>query len=465
MKSRKIRNIVSKPVTGRCVCIVVLIALFLSSAPAQGNLLEPNRERLLNGLTILYSQRPGDANVLLRLRIQSGAAFDLAGKAGTMALLGDALFPDPATREYVTEQLGGRLEVTTTYDAIDITISGKVSDLERLIELLRNAVVTTNLSVENVTRLRDTRIEELSQQGVSPSRLADHEIAKRLFGSFPYANPATGTVETLSKVERADLMLARERFLHADNATLVVVGGVERPRVLRDVRQLLGPWPKGDRSIPATFRQPSPADARVLLINQSDAKTAEVRIAVRGLARSDRDANGASLLAQIARERWQAAVPDLSSPFARHEAYALPGMFVMGAGVPSESAAKAIYAAQDVMRALAQSGPTAAELERARGAMMTDFNKQAASFDSIADAWLDSETYKMATPNLSAELSRITAADVQRVAVRLFKGPLATIVVGDSGQLKSAFGDKVELRTGKPDMKTQSDLATPAKKP
>jgi predicted Zn-dependent peptidase len=445
------------------ILIVVLILAFLSSTQAQGSFSEPNREQLLNGLTVLFSPRPGDANVFLKLRIHSGAAFDLTGKAGTMALLGDALFPDPATREYVSEQLGGRLDVSTTYDSIDVTISGKASELERMIELLRTAVLSTDLSVENVARLREARLKQSSENPPSPSLIADREIAKRLFGSFPYGNPATGTVESLAKVERGDLMLAVERFLHSDNATLVVIGGVDRLRLMRDLRQLLGPWPKGDRTYPSTFRQPNPPDARVLIVDGKEAKNAEVRIAVRGLARSDRDTLAASLLAQIARERWHASVPDISNAFVRHDAYLLPGMFVFGGSTQSASAGKAISAAAGVMKALVQNGPTAAELDQARAVMMTEMNKLSASPNSLASTWLDSETYKLPNANSSAELNRLTAGDLQRVATRLFKDtPQATIAVGDTAQLKVALGDKVEIRN---DAKTSADSAAPTRKP
>src|SRR5436189_12104 len=83
------------------------------------------------------------------------AAFDLADKGGMMALLGDALFPDAATREYVTEELGGRLDVRTNYDTIDVTISGKTSGLERMIDFLRGAVMTTQLGADNVAQLKN----------------------------------------------------------------------------------------------------------------------------------------------------------------------------------------------------------------------------------------------------------------------------------------------------------------------
>ncbi|HEX3083797.1 MAG TPA: hypothetical protein VHP99_04680, partial [Pyrinomonadaceae bacterium] len=102
-----------------CIGIAALVALLAVPAPTPQAQTSPapDREQLLNGLTILYGNRAGDPNVLLRLRIKSGAAFDLAGKAGMMSLLAEAMFPESTTREYVAEQLGGRLDVSTNYDS------------------------------------------------------------------------------------------------------------------------------------------------------------------------------------------------------------------------------------------------------------------------------------------------------------------------------------------------------------
>jgi zinc protease len=447
------------------ICLL-LLAMLPSPASAQ-SYGEPVREQLLNGLTVLFSQRSGDPNVLMRLRIRSGAAFDPAGKGGTMALLGDVLFPDPATREYVTEQLGGRLEVATNYDGIDITISGKASELERIVDFLRIALITPQLTTENVARARDARLKQLSDTPISAAEVADQTIAARLFGNFPYGHPATGTVETVSKVDRADLLGVRDRFLYADNSTIVVIGGVEQTRVRRTLRQLLGPWQKSDRVVPATFRQATAPDAKVLLVNQPGSASAEVRLAVLGLARSDRDADAASILGQITRERWQAASTNLTAAFVRHDAHVLPGSFVLGASVPTASAAKAVSAAQQTLRSLVQNGPTAAELDRARSEMLADVSRQASQPESIAALWLDLDAFKLAPLNIQARsLQNLTVQDVQRVAARLFKDASpATIVVGDAEQLKADFVGSVEMRREKPDLKTAADPAMPAKKP
>ena len=445
--------------------LCLLLALLIPFQAGAQSFPEPAREHLLNGLTVLLWQRPGEAKVLLKLRVHAGAAFDLTGKGGTMALLDDALFPDPSTGLYVREQLGGQFELATNYDSIDVTLSGTASEFERMIELLRGALVTTQLTPENVASIRAARIEELGEQTASPAQIADQAIATRMFGNFPYGHPSAGTIESLSKVDRTDLLFARERFLIASNATLVVAGPIEKGRAMRAIRQLLGPWSKGDRVVPATFRQPDPPDARAMVVNQPGATTAEIRLAVRGLTRLDGDGAAVALLARIARERWQAAAPELSSVFVRHEAHALPGMFVLGASAPTAAASKAIAAAREVMRLLSTAAPTLAEIERVRNAELSELSQRTTQTESIADRWLDIETFKLAVSGDQMNAVRkLSAADLQRVATRLFKdASVATVVVGNYDLLKASLGSTVELRSEKPGVK--ADTAAPAKKP
>lgn len=447
------------------LCLVLVTVI---SAPSGAQTFpEPTREHLLNGLTILFAERPGDPNVLIKLRVESGAAFDLAGKGGTMALLGDVLFPDPVTREYVSEQLGGRLEVSTNHDAIDVTISGRANELERIVDFLRGAMVTPQITPENAIKIRDAKIRQLSELANSAAENADREIAARLFGNYPYGHSARGTVESVSRIDRPDLMFARERFLNANDATIVVIGGVDRGRVMRALRQLLGPWQQGNRTVPATFRQPNPPDARVLVIDQPGAGTAEVRLAVRGLARSDRDAEAAGLLALIVRDRLRASAPELGTAFARHEAHDLPGMFVLGASVPNASAAKALAKARDVLRSLATTGPTALEFEHARDEILAEISRQNSKEDLsevTADNWLLMELYKL-TPPVN-QIRSLTQSDLQRVAGKLFKEPAhAAVVVGNAELLKSSLGPAIEMRGDKPEVKTATETVMPTRKP
>jgi zinc protease len=440
--------------------LCLLLTLPIPFQAGAQTLPEPVREHLLNGLTVLLWQRPGDAKVLLKLRVHAGAAFDLTGKGGTMALLDDALFPDPSTSLYVREQLGGQFELATNYDSIDVTLSGTASEFERMVELLRGALVTTQLTPENVANIRAARIEKLREQPASPAQVADQAIAARMFGSFPYGHPSAGTIESLSKVERADLLFARERFLIASNATLVVAGPIEKARAMRAIRQLLGPWGKGDRVVPATFRQPDPPDARVLIVNQPGATTAEIRVTVRGISRGDQDYAAATLLAKIARERWRTMAPDASGSV-RNEALALPGMLVIGAVAPPSSATKVMSAAANLINSLLHDQPSSAEIERARTEAVSELSQRTSQTESIADAWLDIETYKLPPFGEQVRACRgVTPADVQRVAIRLFSSKPASVAIGNSEQLKANLGEGAEVSSAPPKASTD-----PAKKP
>ena len=458
------------------VAFLLLAALLLLASQASAQLAQqPERDQMLNGLRMLLWHRPGDVDVFLSMRIHSGAAFDVEGKAGGMAVLGDILFPDPTTREYFTEEMAGRLDVDTDHDSITITMKGRADQFERIVEILRTALVTTQITPENVARIRDGRIKIARETSISPEVLADRAIAARLFGDFPYGRPPSGSAESLGRVERADLLLARERFLNSNNATLIVMGGVPRRRAVRAVRQLLGPWRKSEQIVPTTFRQPTAPDSRPLIINAASDQSAEIRLAVRGLARSDRELNAASLLAIVARQRWEKLSPEnVRRPlFVRHEAHVLPGMFVMGASVDTLLAAKALTQAREVIQSLILVPAAVDELARAKAELNAQVAKDLARPEGVARLWLDADTFGLQDKIGEAPATdAITPADLQRVATRLFKEtPVASIVIGDAKQLQAALEPsiKIELmgevapRPAKPD--TKPTMTIPIKKP
>ena len=146
--------------------IAILWVLLLSYPAFPQTPTQPEREQLLNGLRLLFWLKPGTPEVILKLRINSGSAFDLAGKSGQMALLGDMLFPDAATVDYFSDEMGGKLDVNVTYDSTTITMVGKASELEQIVEVLRNALLSTQLTPEVVTRMRDTRIKLLRDTSI-----------------------------------------------------------------------------------------------------------------------------------------------------------------------------------------------------------------------------------------------------------------------------------------------------------
>lgn len=442
-----------------------------TSAPAAATVIL--REQLLNGLNVLLLPRPDDPRVLLKLRVNSGAVFDLAGREGTMRLLADALFPDPATREYVTEELGGKLDVAITYDHLDITLNAPVAQFERLVELLRGAVVNPRFAPEDVQRLRAERLKQTGQSALQPSALADRLVLARLFGQYPYGRDAAGTPEGFAHVGRADLLAARDRLLVPNNSTLVCVGGVERSRAMRAFRQYLGIWRRADNLVPATFRQPEVPDRRTRIEETTlDLQTAEVRLAVRGLARADRQQSAANILAAIAAERLRGSIGALPSNAVsvRHDAYALSGVFLVSAHVPVASSAQTLAAMHQILRTLAATPVSSAELEAARTQTLAAMAQRAdaAEAETRAADLLDAERYQTTAADEAQAVRALRATDLQRVAARLFQNALmASVVVGDRARLETDLanveGGIESVRLGDPVMNKPG--ANPATKP
>ena len=402
----------------------------------------PREERLLNGLRIFFFPRPGAQKVWMRLRVNSGAAFDLAGKEGTSRLLADALFPDPTTGQYVAEELGGRLYVRADYDAIEVTLSGDASRFNDLTEVLRNAVLQMRLSPDDVRRLKDARIRLLRGQNEAAASAADRAADARLFGTYPYGRPSGGTAESIERVGRYDLTLARDRFLNPNNSLLAVVGPVDPSLAMRTFRQFLGPWRKSEETAPATFRQPAAPDARPLVLDAPGATDAEVRLTARGLSRADRDRDAAALLAGVAARRWRDALKDI--PAARltvaHDSHALAGIFRMSAGVPAARAGHALEAARAALHSFAATPASAAELEAARRELSASAQNDLDADYSFAADWLDSVTFGHPVASRARAFDSLTPADLQRVATRLFRdAAAATVVAGDASTLRASL--------------------------
>jgi zinc protease len=267
-----------------------------------------------------------------KLRIHSGSAFDTLGKEGTMAMLADILFPTEAAKEFFTEDLGGSLDVTSNYDYIQITATANNDQFLTMLETLANAVTRVQTDKETTAKVRAAHLEKIRELEKNPAYIADKAVAKRLFGDFPYGRPQMGTSESIAKIDFADLTLAKQRFLTADNATLAIAGNVKPDLAYRAARRFFGAWTQADKKTPATFRQPDAPDTKANVINLPFLENAEVRYAMRGFARNDKDFAASNILIKIMQNRLRKefSAASQSTVFVRQNSNFLPGLITVG---------------------------------------------------------------------------------------------------------------------------------------
>jgi predicted Zn-dependent peptidase len=398
-----------------------LLILFISAVSAIAQ--RPRQEKLLNGLKVLMWNEPKTDKVSLKVRIHSGSAFDPQQKEGLMRLLADNIFPNEGAKEFFSEELDGSLEVVSNYDYIQINAVGRSERLLDILQTLANAVTNTPIDKETTVRLRTALLGRVRELEKDPAYQADQAAVKRLFGTFPYGRPQMGSSESVQKIEYPDLLDAKQRFLTADNATVTISGAYNSDRAFRAIQRYFGGWLKSDKKIPSTFRQPDEPDSKRPSFGVLTPGSAEVRFAMRGVSRSDKDFPASEVLTRIALARWQAlpALAKSTNLLVRNEAHILPGYLMFSATLlqPLGDDAGAKFGTNLIPANISESEFSA--MKAVALAWLNSINTQ--------DRWLDVDTFKsLPVENETAAYQDLTLADVQRVADRLAKNPVVAVL-------------------------------------
>lgn len=431
--------------------LILFQTAFVFSQAQTANIVAPRREKLLNGMKLLVWNAPAAAaaaQATVKLRIHSGSAFDPKDKEGTMALLAESLFPTDAAKEFFTEELGGKLEVISNYDYIQITATANNEQLLTMLETLATAVINVQTDKETTDRVRAIHLEKVRELEKNPSYVADRAAAKRLFGDFPYGRPQPGTLESAAKIDFADLTLAKQRFLTADNATLAVVvgGGSAKPDlVYRAARRYFGAWTQSDKKIPATFRQPDAPDAGQFSIELPNVEKTLSRTAQIAAARNDNDFYAMQVLAKI-RQNQFCLSDETSQGKLKFESYLLRGIYVIAQDklysepdqiLPSNrNPCSFLLVNKDgktVYPSISQS-----DFDHAKSQMTAEYQQKIQSLSGLAEMWLDVDTFKLASVNDElTKLNNVRLADVRQTAENLQKQPTVSVIVKKTEPLKS----------------------------
>ena len=154
----------------------------------------------------------------------------------------------------------------------------------------------------------------------------------------------------------------------------------------------------------------------MLALGNPAAGNTEVRYALRGLAKADKDYPASEILARIALARWQAA-RTAENYTIRNESHILPGYLIFGLKQPASSTGLKV---QDN---LIPKNITESEFSKARSEAIAGLSSR-----NLQERWLDVDTYKsLPVDNETSAYQDATLADVQRVAERLAKNPVVTV--------------------------------------
>ncbi|MFO1014004.1 MAG: pitrilysin family protein [Caulobacteraceae bacterium] len=395
------------------------------------------QERTLpNGMKIYTSLDRTTPNVSVQVWYRVGAKDDPRGRSGFAHLFEHLMFKStrdmPAEfMDRLTEDVGGSNNASTWDDLTNYYEIVPANHLERVLWAESERLSGLVIDEANFRSERDVVKEELRQSVLADpyGRLFSIYVPAQAFSVHPYSRSAIGSIEDLDAATLDDVRNFHATYYRPDNAALIVVGNFDEAQLNAWVDKYFGtierpsaPIPRvtavePPRTGPTTFTGYGPNVPLPAVVitwpapaaSSPDAPALKVLDAILTSGKSSRLFNSLVYDQQIAVEIFSDA--DLREQ---------PGMFYVGALMSEgESVDKGEAALLAQVAALRDRPVTAAELSEAKNELIASAVRERETVEGRADALgfafiLQGDAAKANTD--IADLQRVTAADIQRVA-------------------------------------------------
>ncbi len=415
--------------------------------------------RLANGLEVLLVDDARFPMTHARLGFHAGTRFDPPALAGlaelTAQLLKEGTETRPA-RRFAEEvaSIGGTLEARSTPDFLIASGSALSEHSAKLLELVADMVRHASFPDEEVALRKQNRLQELAHERSLPDVLGAERLCRLVFGHHPYAR-LLPEAESIERIGREELLDFRSRFLHPENAVLVLVGPLgDRRRLVETIETQFAGWKALPAPSVAGGDFPEPARSLVLL-DRRDSVQVDIRAGRRTVCRTHPDyfpllvantilgSGASSRLFRILREQMGFGYDAHSRIEPRREA----ALFSAETQVRPEVAAAALEALLDQLRALTEEPVMAEELETAQNFLTGTFAISLETPGALAGQLLSRRLNGLPADYLETFVPRVravTAAQVRAAAARYFDPQsLAIVLVGDASRVAAtleAFG-------------------------
>jgi zinc protease len=230
-----------------------------------------HREALPNGVRLLVAPRPAIPIVVVRAYVRAGSAFDPADAPGLAHLTAELLTRGTAVRtgpelDRAIEFVGGGLEADAGRDGTSVTLAILRKDLDLGLDLLAEVLLRPTFP-EDELRRKVAEIEAgLRRSEENPETVGSRALARLLYPGHPYAHPVVGTIESVGKLTRAQVVEFHRARYRPDATVIAVVGDVTADEVRQSLDRRLSGWsaPAGPQpSVPMAPSSPPVVSERI----------------------------------------------------------------------------------------------------------------------------------------------------------------------------------------------------------
>ena len=410
---------------------------------------QPKRVELSNGMVIFLQEDHELPLIDGSARIRGGSRNEPASKTGLVDIYSD-VWRTGGTKTQTGDQLDDFLEVRAAKvetgggpDSTTIGWSCLKADLDDVFKAFVEVLEHPEFRADKIEIAQKGEEDGISRRNDQAGGIAARESAKLAYGAD---NPYTREPEyaTVAATTRQDLIEWHGKYVHPNNIILGVTGDFDSAAMEAKLRAAFESWPKGP-ALPKDNVQYHPAAPGYYLVPKNDVNQSSIHMVALGITRDNPDFYAISVFNEAFGGGFSSRLfNDIRTK--RGLAYNVgggiganfghPGILQIVMGTKSQSTIEAIQAAGEDIDNLAKQPITDDEIKRAKDSILNAFIFRLDSPDKILGERVTYEYYGYPSDWLDkyeAEIRKVTAADVNRVAAKyLHRDQLAVLVVGNS---------------------------------
>lgn len=413
---------------------------------------QPKRIQLSNGMVIFLQEDHELPLIDGFARIRGGTVNEPANKTGLVDIFSE-VWRTGGTKSQTGDQLDDFLEVRAAKvesgggpDSTTLSFSCLKADLDDVFKVFVDVLENPDFREDKIDIAKKGAEDGISRRNDDVGEIAHREATKLAYGADnPYARVAE--YATIAAITRQDLIAWHSKYIHPNNIILGISGDFDSASMEARLRAAFESWPKGESSppFPKSELQYDPAKPGYYLVNKEDVNQSNIRMVTLGTTRDNPDYYALSVFNEAFGGGFSSRLfNDIRTQ--RGLAYGVgggvgtnfghPGMVQIAMGTKSESTVNAIQAVYDNIDDLAKKPFSDSDIKQAKDDILNAFVFRLDSPDKILGERMVYEYYGYPPDWLdkyAAEVNKVTAADVNRVAAKyLHKDQLAVLVVGNS---------------------------------
>lgn len=335
-----------------------------------------------NNLQILYMRQGIVPVATMMVTYRVGSRNEPTGLTGATHFLEHLMFKgtqrfnkDSGNSIFETLQsVGAQVNATTWFDRTNYYEMLESEQLGLAMDIESDRMRGAMLREQDVASERTVILNEFDRGQNEPQRKLFHEIWSTAFQVHPYRHPTIGWRSDIENVSAADLKSFYDTFYWPNNATVSVIGDVDRKSVLTMIADRFGEIPPSPHPIPdITAREPDQSGERRFKLEMAG-EVGSVILAYRIPDARHEDSDALAVLGEVMAggktSRLYRALTDRGlAAYAHASALGLRdvGLFyVMASGTPTISNEQIESEIDKVIAEMLKDGITEAELELAK---------------------------------------------------------------------------------------------------